>query len=319
MEGNNQSKWSVTLSLLIVIIGLFLVCAQQRATVASGGGEAADDDQFKQEILQLLNLTEDSGNGQKPASTDSVQQTATTSEPAPTAVTQETDTTTALANQDDLISLMMDDNTRTAEKPEAQKQPDKLGLSPQMFKEVKGDVARLESSLQRKNAQADSMRRVIAEQDARLRDLETRARPGKPAVAETRKRRDYGGEAVPAGFRDSYQAARDVFEHRRYQQAIQAFQKLLTDYPNSKMADNCQYWIGECYFGLRQFPQAIIEFQKVFAYSETDKHDDAQLMIGLSYLRSGQRDKAQKAFEDFLNNYGTSEYASIVKRYYHNI
>jgi TolA-binding protein len=85
------------------------------------------------------------------------------------------------------------------------------------------------------------------------------------------------------------------------------------------MADNCQYWIGECYYGLRQYQKAIIEFQKVFAYSATDKHDDAQLMIGLSYFRLGQRDQAQSEFQTFLNNFADSEYSSIARRYVQDI
>ncbi|OPZ64053.1 MAG: Tetratricopeptide repeat protein [bacterium ADurb.Bin478] len=85
------------------------------------------------------------------------------------------------------------------------------------------------------------------------------------------------------------------------------------------LADNCQYWIGESYFGLKEYQQAIMEFQKVFAYSMTDKYDDAQLMIGLSYVRSGQKEKAQKEFETFLNTYAGSEYAGVARRYYRDI
>jgi TolA-binding protein len=42
-------------------------------------------------------------------------------------------------------------------------------------------------------------------------------------------------------------------------------------------------------------------------------------MIGLSYVRSGQKQKAQQEFEDFLNNYSNSEYFSVAKRYYRDI
>jgi len=51
----------------------------------------------------------------------------------------------------------------------------------------------------------------------------------------------------------------------------------------------------------------------------TDKYDDAQLMIGLSYVRSGQKEKAQKEFETFLNTYAGSEYAGVARRYYRDI
>ena len=94
---------------------------------------------------------------------------------------------------------------------------------------------------------------------------------------------------------------------------------LLSQNPGHSYSDNAQYWIAESYYGKKDFNKAILEFQKVFAYNETDKHDDAQLMIGLAYLKMGQRQRAHSAFGEFLQTYRTSEYAHIARRYYQNI
>jgi TolA-binding protein len=182
-----------------------------------------------------------------------------------------------------------------------------------MFMKVRNDVLRLESILDRKTASVDSLKRIISNREARIRELEARLNslPATPVASVP--------SGVTSGFMTAYESARAQFERHDYSGAIASFENLLAEYAGHSMVDNCQYWIGECYFGLRQYQKAVIEFQKVFAYAATDKHDDAQLMIGLSYYRIGQREQAQSEFETFLNNYTDSEYTSIARRYVQNI
>ncbi|MBN2355230.1 tetratricopeptide repeat protein [candidate division KSB1 bacterium] len=311
MRGNKLTTWSVTFLLLIVAIGFFLVCAQQRATVSGGDEVASDDDEFRQQLLQLMELTEDSDQQPPPLEEQDTSVTPPAGDESDVAV-----------GEDDVMSFLLAENEQPSIPPEGSQtmQTDDLALSPEMFETVNQDIKRLEKRLERKTMTIDSIKRVIENRDRRLKELESqpRAQASTTGGAGRIGSRSSRNPVDPA-FASTYQSGRSHFEQFRYPAAIEAFQKLLKEYPNHTMADNCQYWIGECYYGLKQYQQAIVEFQKVFAYSETDKHDDAQLMIGLCYMRSGQKDKAQKEFETFLNNYSTSEYASIAKRYYRNI
>ena len=50
-----------------------------------------------------------------------------------------------------------------------------------------------------------------------------------------------------------------------------------------ELADNAQYWIGECDFALKDYASALEAFHKVFQYSKTEKDDDAQFKLGLCY------------------------------------
>ena len=102
-------------------------------------------------------------------------------------------------------------------------------------------------------------------------ELETRIKTGYRVLPGTGP-----APVVDAGFMSAYQSARAQFERYDYNGAIESFQALLQQNPNHSMADNCQYWIGESYFGLKQYQKAIMEFQKVFAYGPADKHDDAR-------------------------------------------
>ena len=81
------------------------------------------------------------------------------------------------------------------------------------------------------------------------------------------------------------------------------------------LSDNCQYWIGESYYGLRNYNQAIAEFEKVFSFANSNKIDDAQLKLGVCYLRLGDKAQARNEFDRLLSAYPSSEYKPVAQRY----
>lgn len=115
-------------------------------------------------------------------------------------------------------------------------------------------------------------------------------------------------------FSDRYQIALQNYQSRNYREAIQEFEDLLTVNTRHTLSDNCQYWIGECYYGLGQYQQAIVAFEKVFSFSNSNKDDAAQLKLGLCYARLDDTERAKREFEKLINNYPTSEYVSIANR-----
>lgn len=304
MNEHRRSFWTAMVALAIILIGLFLVCAQRRAMVSGDSDISTDDEKFRQELLQLLDMASDDEGGLKDDAADTMAYT-----------------------QDDVLSLLVAENEQQNASTDFTSPPsttaDNMGLSQEMFTQIRNDVERLEKALGRRNTTADSIKSIIANRDNRIKELESRVGTGtaKPGSQTTRTFSGPTSTAgrIPAGFKARYDTARRHFERFQYEAAISAFQGLIDEYTNAAMADNCQYWVGECYFGLKEYQKAIIEFQKVFAYSKTDKYDDAQIMIGMCYMRSGQQERAQQEFETFLNNYKGSEYTSIAQKYYRNI
>ncbi|NOZ60527.1 MAG: tetratricopeptide repeat protein [Calditrichaeota bacterium] len=113
----------------------------------------------------------------------------------------------------------------------------------------------------------------------------------------------------------SYKDALQLFNEHRYQNAIDQFYALLQINPNHKLADNCQYWIGECYYAQGKYYQAIAEFNKVAAFDAADKKDDAQLMLGLCFLKVGDTDVAQTELNWLIGAFANSEYVNKAYRY----
>ena len=106
----------------------------------------------------------------------------------------------------------------------------------------------------------------------------------------------------------SYREALKDYRDRRYDQAIGEFTETLSMAPKSDLADNAEYWIGECYYALNNYERAIVAFEKVLTYPKSEKLDDAQLKLGYSYLKVGKKEEAVAAFKKVLSTYPDSEY-----------
>ena len=111
-----------------------------------------------------------------------------------------------------------------------------------------------------------------------------------------------------------YRAARESYKNRQYDRALGQFAEIVMMAPRSNLTDNGQYWIGECYYGLVKFRQALTEFTKVFAYPNTEKSDDAQLKIARCYLALGEKENALLAFQKLLDEYSDSEYVEMARK-----
>jgi TolA-binding protein len=63
-----------------------------------------------------------------------------------------------------------------------------------------------------------------------------------------------------------------LFKRGLYDQAITEYSKTVEEYPNSKWASSCQYWIGQSYYRKRDYEQALVEYQKVVDKYPDDRH-----------------------------------------------
>jgi len=114
---------------------------------------------------------------------------------------------------------------------------------------------------------------------------------------------------------DHYQNALRTFDKRTYDKAMELFTDLLKKFPEGDHRDKAQYWIGECHYAKGDYANAIAAFNKVFEFKKTSKADDAQLKLGLSYLRMGKNDMAADEFKRLINRYPGSEYVPRAKKY----
>jgi len=173
--------------------------------------------------------------------------------------------------------------------------------------QLKNEISELEQKLAEKDSEISNLKSDLTVKEDKISTLETSGtRQIPPASA---------GYTATGNFREDYQAALSEYNSRNYKVAIQMFEDLLSRNAANSLSDNCRYWIGESYYGLGNFNQAIIEFTKVFSFNKSNKADAAQLKLGLCYWRLGDRERAKQEFERLISDYPKSEYVEKAQQF----
>jgi tol-pal system protein YbgF len=96
-----------------------------------------------------------------------------------------------------------------------------------------------------------------------------------------------------------YNQARQAYSTRDYQGAMMGFQELAMRYPQSDLADNAYYWMGEIYYNSKNYPAAIQSFQTVVQmYPQGNKVPDAMVKMGFAYAEIRQYNIARSILND---------------------
>ncbi|MBN1155346.1 tetratricopeptide repeat protein [candidate division KSB1 bacterium] len=340
---------SSIISIIIVVIGFFMLCVSNaprvnldEQLVDTGAGDSSTEEMTDDEFMNLLESADN-----EISKDDSKEQKTSES-----ILLGEGDQTTTSEDQDladlfSLLNLSEDDIAETGSdsyadvssssgEDELQKllfETDDGGSSTEMMgqvtiTELNTEVKRLEQIAETKDNEILSLNQAIREYDQQIAQLEdTGYYPGGGSNYATYTNPEAGETTIElndefdnvSGFQGRYDTALNYFNNRQYSQSINAFKRLLEQYPNNKLSDNCQYWIGECEFARGRYAQAIVEFQKVYSYDATDKWDDAQIMMALANMKMGQNTLAKRELSWFFAFHENSEYYSKARYYYNGL
>src|SRR5688572_16683876 len=173
------------------------------------------------------------------------------------------------------------------------------------------------------------------EGDQRVKDLE--ARLGKLAegfkaqgeqlqlredeLKEARKGLQLPAEATEMGSAENETIRRDYevpwrnLEKRDYRIAIARFKDFQKKHPKSTLAGNAQYWIGESHYALREFDQAVIEFDAVRTrYPEAAKLPAALLKQAYAFAELGEKTNARLLLQEVVEKYAQTPEAIQAKQ-----
>lgn len=89
--------------------------------------------------------------------------------------------------------------------------------------------------------------------------------------------------------------------------ARQGFTGFLSEYPNSSLAPNARFWLGESYYGRKDFQKAIDAYDRVESdYPGSEKVPAALLKKGYAYLAMKDMKRASSAFRQVVTLYPRS-------------
>jgi tol-pal system protein YbgF len=115
--------------------------------------------------------------------------------------------------------------------------------------------------------------------------------------------------------RRDYETAWRALEKKDYRVAVTRFKEFLQKHPKSRLANNAQYWIGESHYALREFDQAILEFDAVRSrYPQGDKVPAALLKQGFAFAELGEKVNARLILQEVVEKYAQSPEAVQAKQ-----
>lgn len=113
---------------------------------------------------------------------------------------------------------------------------------------------------------------------------------------------------------DLYTQGYSQFNMGSYQAAQQTFQEFLAQSPESDLADDAQYWVGECFLALKDYRRSVLEFRRVIdQYPFGNRVPHSFLKIGLAYLALGDKARAAENLETVVEAFPRSDVATVAR------
>jgi tol-pal system protein YbgF len=131
---------------------------------------------------------------------------------------------------------------------------------------------------------------------------------------------DTGNKTDELNPESMYRAAYYDVIKGNYDMAIKGMQEYLKSYPQTSLADNALYWIGECHLTQKDYVNAQASFEQMLKdYPNSENIAASKLKLGLCLYNQKSKTKAKQYFQDVAKNYpGTEEAnqaADMLKRY----
>jgi tol-pal system protein YbgF len=227
---------------------------------------------------------------------------------------------TAIAADEELLSRMTD--RQRLERLENIIGSDVLVEQSLQLEALQQEVSMLRDMLEEKDYELDLItqrqRSLYSDMDRRINSLEggaSRSVGTAPVPPPSTSTSAPVSPVMPAandkdGARQ-YTSAFDLLKEGQYSKSITSFGTFLTTYPQSKYADNAQYWLGEANYVSRQYKTALDAFQTLIAkYPQSKKIPGARLKIGYTYYELKNWSASKDALMQVVKLYPDTSVAS---------
>ncbi len=117
----------------------------------------------------------------------------------------------------------------------------------------------------------------------------------------------------------AYEAALNLLQRGKTDEARVRFDGFLGDYPNSTLMPNALYWKGEALYAQRRYADAIVAFKDVTArFPRHPKAADALLKIALTYKQLGDDENVRFHLKALRDDHPDSPAAKLARQRFPN-
>ncbi len=135
-----------------------------------------------------------------------------------------------------------------------------------------------------------------------------------PAAAAANAGNNTAAPTDPAAAQATYDAAFKSLRAGDYAASSRGFRDFLQKYPDSTLAPNAYYWLGESYYVTMNYPVALEAFQRlVTQFPQSDKVPDGLLKVGYCQVEMKQKDAAIATLKSVSTKYPGSKAAGLAQ------
>ena len=189
---------------------------------------------------------------------------------------------------------------------------------------LREENARLRGQVETLNYELESAKKrqqdFYIDLDGRLRKLETQPQPAIAAegsAPESASAVDPGQKPAsdPAAESRDYEAALNLFKANKLKEAASAFEGFTKAHPDSTLAPNAQYWLGNAHYAQRDCKKAIDAHRVVVNRWPTHaKAADSLINIATCQQEQGDAKDAKSTLETVLIKYPDSSAAATARQ-----
>jgi len=179
------------------------------------------------------------------------------------------------------------------------------------LQQLRDQMERLQANLDATNQRLEALSNELAAARERAPAGTPEGAIAPPAAASGAGMLTPGTPSEPAQL---YSSAYEDYLRGNFDLALQGFGEYHKRYPDTDLADNALYWIGECHYSKRAFPEAIQSFTDLLnTYRTSDKAAAALLKKGLAHLEAGDRSQAVINLQYVLYEHPGSKEAELAR------
>jgi tol-pal system protein YbgF len=183
---------------------------------------------------------------------------------------------------------------------------------------TQGAIEQASYRIDRLVEQLAQAQRETADLRARVDALAAAATPTAPVISGTPATGEMTVPSTPTPAEDpmqTYQAAYRDYQRSNYDLAIEGFREFLEKNASSDLADNASYWIGESLFSQKKYREAIEQFDSVVTkFPKSDKVPGALLKKGYAYIAIGERAQGVVQLQYVVHEHPRSQEASLARQ-----
>ncbi len=168
-------------------------------------------------------------------------------------------------------------------------------------------ISELQAKLEDTNYRLSQLSQQIASANQDLKAVRSATTPAAGVLD--------GTAAAAADPETLYQTSYSDYLRGNYDLAMMGFRQYLESFPETDLADNATYWIGECFYRQQKYAEAIGEYDRVLKqFARSDKTASALLKKGFAMLELGQKKEGTAQLQSVVRTFPSSDEANLAKQ-----